>query len=91
MSGYPPITCPICRSQAEQLDRIIDSDAIRCGTHGEFEFTGTARSEKSRDRKDWEKADHARQASPHLQHRFLIRAAVSHRRAASPPIALNGG
>jgi hypothetical protein len=56
MSGYPPITCPICRSQAEQLDRIIDSDAIRCGTHGEFEFTGTARSEKSRDREDWEKA-----------------------------------
>jgi len=55
MSGYPPITCPICRSQAEQLDRIIDSDAIRCGTHGEFEFTGTARNE-SRDREDWEKA-----------------------------------
>jgi len=24
--------------------------------HGEFEFTGTARSEKSRHREDWEKA-----------------------------------
>jgi hypothetical protein len=56
MSGYPPITCPICRSQAEQLDRIIDGDVIRCHTHGEFEFTRTARNEKSRDRKDWEKA-----------------------------------
>jgi hypothetical protein len=47
---------PICRSQAEQLDRIIDGDAIRCRTHGEFKFTGTARSEKSRHREDWEKA-----------------------------------
>jgi sarcosine oxidase delta subunit len=56
MSGYLPITCPICRSRAEQLDRIIDGDAIRCRTHGEFEFTGTARNEKSRDREDWEKA-----------------------------------
>jgi hypothetical protein len=36
------------------MDRIIDGDAIRCGTHGEFEFTGTARNEKSRHREDWE-------------------------------------
>jgi hypothetical protein len=37
--------CPICKSDAEELDRgTFDGFTIQCSTHGEVEFSDTARS-----------------------------------------------
>lgn len=50
--------CPICKSKAPELDRgIFDGYALKCPTHGEFEFTATVRATRMNEpREAWERA-----------------------------------
>ena len=52
----PPPICPICEMQADGLDDgYFHGIAIRCLTHGEFEFSRSI-EERTRTRDDWETA-----------------------------------
>ena len=57
-SGKPAPICPICERRADVLDTgDFHGAAIRCLTHGEFEFSRSAfREERRFARDDWETA-----------------------------------
>ena len=50
--------CPICKSEAEELERgPFEGFTIHCSTHGEIEFSDTARSARwGEPRERWERA-----------------------------------
>jgi hypothetical protein len=56
ISRSPSIVCPICEIPADGLDAgYFHGTAVRCLTHGEFEFSRSAEA-RTRTRDDWETA-----------------------------------
>jgi hypothetical protein len=51
-------TCPVCKAEAEQFERgFIDGYAVKCPTHGWFEFSDTTRATRGNEpREVWERA-----------------------------------
>jgi hypothetical protein len=51
--------CPICQSQAEEIDRSFDGTAFRCKNHGDFEVSDSALQDKAgADAAQWDSALH---------------------------------
>ena len=50
--------CPVCQAEAEQVEKgFIDGYAVKCPTHGWFEFSDTVRATREHEpREAWEKA-----------------------------------
>jgi hypothetical protein len=50
--------CPVCQADVEQFEQgFIDGYAVKCPTHGWFEFSDTARVTRSSEpREAWERA-----------------------------------
>jgi hypothetical protein len=49
--------CPICQADAEELAVTFDGYALKCPTHGEFEFSGTVNATRQgAPREAWEHA-----------------------------------
>lgn len=50
--------CPVCQAEVEQSEAgFIDGYAVKCPTHGWFEFSDTVRATRSSEpRETWERA-----------------------------------
>ncbi len=53
------LVCPICKSPAQELDRVGDATGYHCATHGDFKVADTIFAEeraKDYTREQWEAA-----------------------------------
>jgi len=52
------VTCPICKTKAQPLDKTSDADGFECASHGRFRVAGSVFATALRDapREKWEAA-----------------------------------